>query len=205
MVGDDQLYEFAFNQGPSGSFRAQIFTGTTCEVIEQQCATSLFISNSSLNNLFFAAEGITYLIRITADDFNDIGSPFSFDLNCRDRLVNDICDGAIEITCDSSITGSLELASGNFVQCNNAFGSRPGLWYSFHSDGTDIYEINYDSELRDKLVFIYEGNCSALVCVDFRRNFGDSPISEILVLPAGNYYIFAVSYTHLTLPTNREV
>ena len=78
---------------------------------------------------------------------------------------NDLCDGAIAVTCGSVVTGSTALASEDILGtiCSEEV-TGPGVWYQLDGDGSQV-TASLCNSLYDTKMLVFEGSCAALTCV----------------------------------------
>ena len=120
----------------------------------------------------FMSDGTaTYYIMV--EGFGTNTGNFSLDVTCEDPLPNDLCDGAIAISCGDSISGTTISATVDdpalAPDCGAAVDS-PGVWYSLTDDSGlagDITVSLCNGTAFDTKLSVYTGDCSAppLTCV----------------------------------------
>lgn len=113
---------------------------------------------------FLAEAGTTYYVYVTGQR----GSDGDFELAVDCRVPNDDCDRALELACNSTVSGSTsDATSDSYPACGTSFSSAPGVWYAFQGSGTEttISTCNAGTDYDTKL-FLFEGTCDNLVCVD---------------------------------------
>lgn len=190
LQGTDELYEFSYLYSSGNSIRMHIFSLNACDASNFSCLDVLYISYSSTANLFYAEAGVSYLIRVSTGDELGNNGAFSFEIGCYEPIENDLCTGAIEIVCGDQIEGTLDLATSYEITCiPNFYSDQPGLWYSFTSTGDNIYELIYTADFREEM-WIFENNCSDLVCNDILNNQFNGDFLETIYLPEGQYYFY---------------
>lgn len=88
---------------------------------------------------------------------------------------NDLCSGAIAITCGVPVIGSTANATNDIApSCGTTDGSK-GVWYTITGTGFPISltlcnaTTNYDTKLR-----VYSGSCASLVCVAGNDDIGSA-------------------------------
>ncbi|RFN58108.1 T9SS type A sorting domain-containing protein [Marixanthomonas ophiurae] len=114
----------------------------------------------------FVSDGIsTYYIMV--EGFESEAGNFSLEVSCEELPENDICSGALPISCGESITGSTDDATIDVDApvCNTDI-TAPGLWYTFTDDSglvTD-YTVSLCDSDYDTKVTVYTGDCGNLIC-----------------------------------------
>ena len=193
FTGNDEIIEFTYLYSSSNDINLSIYSTSSCIDAISQCAESLYVSNFSTNNLFFGYANVQYLVRVTTGEYIEQNGEFSFEVNCYDPLENDLCSGATSITCGEEIAGSLALATSENIFCGADLLYYPGVWYSFVSDGSQVYNLNIEGDF-DKALYIFSDVCNTTNCVESMTNSYNSGGFPFTVnLPAGTYSLFVSS------------
>lgn len=115
---------------------------------------------------FYSDGSSTYLIMV--EGFGTASGNFSLDVTCIPALENDVCSGALPITCGETITGSTENATPDTgaPECSGTTITAPGVWYSFTDDSGLVsdYTISLCDSDYDTKLSVYTGDCGTLVC-----------------------------------------
>ena len=146
-----------------------VFSGScddlTCEGVSSNIGLDgcPFLSGRGDEITFPALLGTTYYIYVTGN----LGAAGLFDMSVTCRVLNDDCDGAIEVGCGDTVSGSTVEASPDvYPACGTSFSSANGVWYTITApeDGmltaSTCNQADYDTKL-----FVLEGACGALACV----------------------------------------
>ncbi len=104
---------------------------------------------------------------------------------------NDLCSGAIVVTCGQTVTGNTTTATiDQTPDCNMVF-PRYGVWYRFQGTGQTVTlstcssATNYDTQIG-----VYSGSCTALTCVAGNNNFcGRQSQVTFTSAPGTTYFI----------------
>lgn len=107
-----------------------------------------------------------YFIQVYSDGPTGEGS-FNITLEqAPDAPANDLCAGAIELTCGDSVTGATTFATNNDAPalCDTDLSTAPGVWYTLEGvNGTMTASLcgsPYDSKIG-----VFSGSCGTLTCV----------------------------------------
>jgi len=92
--------------------------------------------------------------------------PINFSTDSLPAPANDLCSGAISISCGATINGSTEFAnvSLNGENCGTIIDS-PGIWYSITGDGSLLEASTCDSADFDTKISVFSGSCDSLNCI----------------------------------------
>ena len=119
----------------------------------------------------------TYYLRVWDNDANQTNPTFQFCILEIAVPTNDLCTGAIEITCGNTYTGhTLTATSGNLPNapnlefCEEVFFDQPGVWYQFIGTGNNVtldlcinnnLNTNFNAEIA-----VLTGDCiNGMTCV----------------------------------------
>ncbi|PVW15617.1 T9SS type A sorting domain-containing protein [Marixanthomonas spongiae] len=114
----------------------------------------------------FISDGTsTYFIMV--EGFESEAGNFNLEVSCEELPENDICSGALPISCGETLSGSTADATidTNAPVCATDI-TAPGVWYTFTDDSglvTD-YTVSLCDSDYDTKVTVYTGDCGALVC-----------------------------------------
>ncbi|NND63151.1 MAG: hypothetical protein HKN48_08135, partial [Flavobacteriaceae bacterium] len=175
----DEWYSF------TGSGSPEVVTVSTCGAgtaydtylsVFDSCGGAIIDENDDSCGLsseitFFSDGTSTYYIAV--EGFSGAGA-FELDVTCATPPANDMCDGAVAISCGDSILGTTINATDDTAvapDCNTTT-SAPGVWYVYQdADGlannvlvsTCSTNTDYDTKIS-----VYTGDCAAppLTCVD---------------------------------------
>jgi hypothetical protein len=157
----------------SGSDKVAVFLSTNGGSSFSQLGSNLGIASTWTTQTFsFTSTSATTVIRLRAtSDFGvtDIGID---DLNVSTGVAaNDLCSGAIAVSCGSVVNGSTVTATtsgeSGLPACATATVDAPGVWYKITGTGNAVTATtcggtsNYDTRLH-----IYSGSCANPVSVD---------------------------------------
>ncbi len=114
--------------------------------------------------IFFGEEGINYFIYVSG--FSGATGDFSLSIECIPPPENDLCEGAIPLSCDSSVTGDTTFASTTGAPATDCSGSSlgQGIWYTIEGTGGDINLSTCDTADFDTKIDVFTGSCDELVC-----------------------------------------
>ena len=118
--------------------------------------------------LFFGEQGVNYFIYVNG--FAGETGDFALSIECTPPPENDLCENAIALSCDSSVTGDTTFSTAAGAPATDCFDDPfsnllgQGLWYSIEGTGADINlstcgTANYDTKLD-----VFTGSCGELVC-----------------------------------------
>ncbi len=80
--------------------------------------------------------------------------------------VNDLCSGAISVSCGTTVSGNTALAAPDAAPtCVTSTGTGGGLWYKVIGTGGFINANTCTGTSYDSKLSVYTGTCSGLVCV----------------------------------------
>jgi hypothetical protein len=109
--------------------------------------------------------------------------------------VNDLCTGAIPVTCGSTTAGNTATATIDAVgTCVTALNTAPGIWYTFVGTGLNttfsLCGSGYDTKIG-----VFTGTCASLVCVTGNDDFCglQSQVSFTATLGT-TYYILVTGF-----------
>ncbi len=148
--------------------------------------------------------GTTYYILIHG--FGGATGNFNLSVDCGNPPAgNDVCSGAIDINCNTTVSGSTVGTNVDLAPFCGTSNTAPGVWYHFAGDGSCVTATtcgsgtNYDTKLT-----VFEGNCNGLSCVggnddDFSCAFGALQSTVEWTSTAGtDYYILVHGYSSAT-------
>jgi len=122
---------------------------------EQDISLANYANNNSVIVRLRAITGTSFTSDITIDDIRVFEGP-----------VNDFCNNAITITCDSAIAGTtVEATIDNVGTCGTST-TAPGLWYKITGTGGSMTATLCGNATWDTKLSVFAGNCSLLTCVD---------------------------------------
>ncbi len=136
----------------------------------------------------------TYYIRV----HGSAGATGSYTLSVTCPPVNDLCTGAIPITCGTSVSGNTTTASIDAVaSCNGVtLNSAPGVWYSFVGNGQLITLNTCTGTAYDSEIGVFSGSCGAPVCVTANDDFCGAQSQVSFVSTIGTtYYILVTGFS----------
>ncbi|MFD2718778.1 fibronectin type III domain-containing protein [Hymenobacter monticola] len=114
----------------------------------------------------------TYTVSVVANCTGGLTSTAATTTFTTLAMANDVCSGAVALSCGQSVTGTTvgaTTAGDPTGTCGGAFANRAGVFYSFVGTG-DIVTVNACTTLQaftgNTKVFVYSGTCGALTCVD---------------------------------------
>ena len=153
----------------------------------------------------------TYSVYVRSScDNGDLGA-WTTAVTFKTKVANDICSGAIAVTCGSTVTGSTTDATNESVAVCGISGvttqNTSGVWYKYVSNGTDVTFSTCSSTLTgDSRIAVFSGACGTLTCVggnDDNDSCEDNDVSSEVVISntiAGNtYYILVYAWTSNSL------
>lgn len=121
-------------------------------------------------------------------------------------LANDLCSGAITITCGAAgVTGTTTGATNeNMAVCGISgvtVQNTPGVWYKYVSDGTDVTFSTCAVGTGDTRLAVYKGSCGTMTCVggnDDNSACTQTTSSEVTIADTqagATYYILVYSWS----------
>lgn len=172
--GDNQDVFYTFTAVP-GQLYTVIVSGEDDMVLalyEGNCDSGY--ENVSCSDVLGDSETLTISVESETDilvqaSYYDQGGNFTLTLSCEDfeGVENDLCENAIALECNTTVTGSTTMAGIDDPGCNSFGSNGPGVWYTYTAgdvqtivtletcqDGTD-----YDTDLN-----VFTGDCNELVC-----------------------------------------
>ena len=188
--------------GSSYNTKIGVFTGScdgfTCETGEDNDITNCGGNDAEVSIL--TAIGTEYLIYVTGA--NGAAGDFTLGVNCVTPPPNNVCGGAIAISCDDLVLGSTIAATSDasLDNCGTPVTTAPGVWYSFVGTGDDVtFSLCSDATDFDSKLGVYEGSCGNLICVDANDDACGTPSEvEVSTINGVNYYIYVTGFNSNT-------
>ena len=121
------------------------------------------------------------------------------DGSCLCPPENDLCDGAIAVTCGSVVTGSNTDATEDILGtiCSEEV-TGPGVWYQLDGDGS-LHNINTCGSDIDTKILVFEGSCGALTCVGGNDDSCGFQSKFSWISDAGtDYFIYVTGFNTVT-------
>ncbi|GAA3985780.1 hypothetical protein GCM10022407_33320 [Hymenobacter antarcticus] len=192
------ISSFTPNTGPAGTtvvITGNYFTGAT-QVTFNGTVAPVFTVNSATQITVTVPAGITTGF-LTVTTPNGIGvSTIRFVA----PLPNDLCSGAIALTCGQNVTGSTlgATAAGDPIGSCTETVDAGGVFYSIVGTGADITLSTCNTATSfDTKLFVYSGSCGVYTCVagndDFTPSVTCSTVTFNSVLGT-NYLVFVSGY-----------
>lgn len=181
--GNDKKISFKFSKLQETA-KVWIVEDKGCDDIE--CATSYYLNQSGTID-FVAETGKNYFLIIQHQNYS--GGSFTLEMVCTDAVVNDLCNGAIELTEETFV--DLSNSTGhyytNLAGCQQQ--TENGVWY--YTKGNDsVHVISTPLENSGFLYYqLFSGTCDQLTCIESGQVYNLNPIK--FQAKAGiNYYLY---------------
>jgi len=163
-VGNGQLITLSTCTGTSFDSKISVYTGScgafTCVAgNDDGCGLQSSVSFPSVN-------GTTY--RILVHQFGATGGNFTLTSACASPITNDLCAGAINIPCGSSVTGTTVGSTSDAASagtCVTTTSTSVGVWYTFIGTGFPTTISTCTGTTFDSKISVYTGSCGAFTCV----------------------------------------
>lgn len=149
---------------------------------------------------WFAGTGEEYYIWVSG--FSTQTGNYELTMTCNPPVENDLCENALPLSCDVTISGSTELATtrdnperdcdGQFSDLNASV----GVWYTLVGTGGDIVLSTCNTADYDTKIGVYTGECGNFTCYAGNDDFpGCSGFSSQLTFSseAGETYYILMS------------
>jgi len=186
IEGDDNLYDFHFERDASTP-TFSIFSGS-CQALSCEEQVGRFNDDLAITRRLFLQQGEPYYIKIHGRA--NIG--FKFYWEKVEIAENDMCNGAIPISCGMETSMSLDFATEDEFICGEQHYENKGIWFQLSGDNK-YYEFNFPQvdhqNIRDQVnPSLYLGDCGNLTCANdlmiaYDRKF-------VLFAEAGKNYYF---------------
>ena len=152
---------------------------------------------------WFAGAGEEYYIWISGS--GTATGNYEMTLTCLQPEPNDLCEDALPLSCDVTISGSTELSTTRDNpdrDCDGQFGDTVlsvGVWYTLVGTGGDIVLSTCGTADYDTKIAIYTGECGNLECITGNDDAsGCSGFTSEVTLSSEEgvtYYIFLTGYS----------
>ena len=186
LTGDGNIAELNLIETEQYPIELDVYNGDCNEITSIK---SVRIANEDQSRITFKTdEDQEYFIRFKSG-YYDTEYDFEFEINSVLPAVNDLCTGAIEVSCGDSITDSTHYAS--ISQLNSCFQNSPNLWYKYQGQG-EIVQLNITPPENDRIrISIIEGSCSSEQCYIPGKTFygGSEAKFYFHTAPNVDYYI----------------
>ena len=142
---------------------------------------------------FSSTLGTTYYILVYG--YATGSGNYSLNLSCIVPSGNDVCTGALPLTCGATVTGTTVGATpdgnpGGCLGANNA----PGLWYSFIGTGENV-QFSLCGSAFDTQIAALVGACGGLTCLAGNDDFCGGQSQVMIPTSAGvTYYIYVTGF-----------
>jgi hypothetical protein len=115
---------------------------------------------------FTAASGTTYYVYVTGT----AGATGTFGLSvstCAAPIPNDLCSGAIAISCGQTLSGTTAGASTTGAPgfCGTSLNTAGGVWYSYTAATAGSIVASLCNSSFDTKIGVFTGTCGTLTCV----------------------------------------
>lgn len=159
FTGTGQNVQFSLC-GSAFDTRIAVLTGTCAGLV--CAATNDDFCGAQSQTSIFAAVGITYYIYVTG--FGTASGNFTLNVTCTNPPPNEICSGAILITCGQTITGTTAGATADVIPLGCAINNNgPAIWYRFTGNGGPMTISLCGSSFNTQLS-LFTGTCGSLSC-----------------------------------------
>ncbi|MCB9265066.1 MAG: T9SS type A sorting domain-containing protein [Lewinellaceae bacterium] len=137
-----------------------------------------------------SVDGETYYIYV--DGWNTNSGNFTLSISCITPSGNDLCSGAIPVSCGQTVSGSTIGATFDGVGTCGTSNTAPGVWYTFQGDGSDVTVSTCNQASFDTKISIFTGSCGSLSCLqgdDDDSGCGLTTTETFATTPGVTYYI----------------
>jgi hypothetical protein len=194
--------DLVLTETTSANFDTKLFVyeGTKCASLECVDGDDQDGSGDLSEVLFFSTPGTEYFILVGGFE-SQVGN-FELNVSCRPPPTNSECNDAAPIPCGSTILGTTLSVVFENVGDNNCGTSitAPGVWYKLIGTGgdmvvTDMVLTETIAASFDTKLFVFEGTCDTLECVDGDDDGGGvGGLSQVTFsTTAGTAYFILVS------------
>ena len=169
--------------------------GLVCEKVSNIGATA------TINN-FLTANGTTYYLYV--EYWSGTAGTFDLIWNCPPS--NDLCSGAISISCGTNLINydaSGATAYGAPVRSpigGCGFGNS-GVWFTFVGDGYSVRNLKVTGNGWIASWSLFSGDCNNLNCIPNQRNTVFDPEPTLLTLTGETYYLYVEARDGETIGT----
>lgn len=190
LQGDGQVHGFS-SQIYNNSDLKMDFYDKSCGDPLLNCLQSIVINNGLPSSNFQTQTGVTYLIRLYADNQNAIGD-FSIQHYCGPSIENDDCLNAVQLMCRDTIYDNMEFSTVSMVSNENCKQSLGDVWFTIQGDSMFHTFSNLYYIYSDLYFTIYDSSCDELIsedCIDqFVLNRSNQEYS-FFANPLNQYFI----------------
>jgi phage gp37-like protein len=172
---------------------------TYITVVSGTCAAPVCVANNDdfcglqSEVSFPTTIGVTYYINVHG--YGTASGAYTLSLTCIIPTSNDICSGAIPLSCGSSVAGTTVGATpdalpGGCLTPVNA----PGVWYSFIGTGQNV-QFSLCGSAFDTRIAVLSGTCGGLICQALNDDFCGLQSQVTLAAFLGvTYYIYVTGF-----------
>ena len=137
--------------------------------------------------------------------FGQATGDFTLSIDCVNPVVpNDLCDGAIPISCGSTVSGTTTGSTFDNVGFCGTSNTTGGVWYSFEATSPSSVLSTCNSATYDTKISVFSGSCGALSCVGGQDDNFDAGCQNftteltVSTTPGETYYVLVHGFGQAT-------
>lgn len=154
---------------------------------------------------FASQVGTAYLVLVQGYDGES--GPFTLTATCQ-GLSNDVCAGALPITCGQTYSGTTANATSDAAPFCETGVTAPGVWHDFVGTGQQVIISTCPDEAYDTKLNVYTGSCNALSCLNGNDDAADGAFCSTVTFVAElgvTYHVLVQGYDGETGPFELSV
>ena len=155
------------------------------------------IENSSSYSMDFMFHQDSITVYLATIDLGVIS--YEIDTTIFNAPPNDLCEGAIAITCGEIKIGQTNFATntGNPGTCDTDLSEGPGVWYTLTIPNDGDYEVTVNTigSSFDTKLGIFSGACGATVCVAGNDDIGGGVLQSEVVFEGASGETYSIYVT----------